>query len=320
MGANTKIQWCDFTFNPWWGCQRVSPGCEHCYAETFAKRVGQKVWGPTSDRRLFGDKHWAEPLKWAATARKDGTRPRVFCASMADVFEDRRDLDDQRVRLWALIEATPELDWLLLTKRPENHKMVPLTWRDGSARPGNLWLGTTCEGGDEKLTDTRVRHLLSAPWPSIRFISAEPLLGRGYLDRALLVCAHWKGEDGRKQAPWEPEDFTKVWWEPQALRGIGQKTVDWVIVGGESGPGARPFDIRWAREIVAQCKAAKIPVFVKQLGSAPLIEMGVQELPLHRTRFWRDGLAQRMVYDLNDHKGGDINEFPEALRVREFPR
>lgn len=95
----------------------------------------------------------------------------------------------------------------------------------------------------------------------------------------------------------------------------------WVwIIFRHRVPGARPFDIRWAREIVAQCKAAKVPVFVKQLGSAPLIEMGVQELPLHRTRFWRDGLAQRMVYDLNDRKGGDINEFPEALRVREFPR
>ena len=114
MGTETAISWCDHTFNPWWGCVRVSPACQHCYAETFSKRVGLKVWGPESDRRFFGPKHWAEPLKWNTAAVKAGVRRRVFCASMADVFEDRADLLNERLRLFQLIEDTPQLDWLLL--------------------------------------------------------------------------------------------------------------------------------------------------------------------------------------------------------------
>ncbi|HEY2512934.1 MAG TPA: DUF5131 family protein, partial [Polyangiaceae bacterium] len=118
MVANSKIQWTDHTFNPWWGCQRVSPGCEHCYAEAFAKRTGHGVWGPTAQRRFFGEAHWKEPLKWNEAAKRSGQRARVFCASMADVFEDRWELEPHRARLAGLIRVTPHLDWLLLTKRP----------------------------------------------------------------------------------------------------------------------------------------------------------------------------------------------------------
>src|SRR5215831_14997448 len=114
MAENSKIEWTDHTFNPWWGCTKVSPACEHCYAEAWAKRVGQQVWGPKSLRRTFGDKHWHEPVKWNRDAEKSDVRRRVFCASMADVFEKRKDLDAQRIRLWGLIESTPALDWLLL--------------------------------------------------------------------------------------------------------------------------------------------------------------------------------------------------------------
>lgn len=120
MGIETEIAWTDSTFNPWWGCQRVSPGCERCYAETFAKRVGLQVWGPKQERRFFGEKHWREPLRWNEQAAKAGARRRVFCASMADVFEERLDLAAARARLFGLIRLTPSLDWLLLTKRPEN--------------------------------------------------------------------------------------------------------------------------------------------------------------------------------------------------------
>lgn len=119
MAKNSRIEWTTHTFNPWWGCVKVSPACKHCYAESWAKRVGSNVWGIKAERRFFGDKHWSEPVKWNAAAAASGMRARVFCASMADVFEDRRDLDVHRIRLWKLIEATPRLDWLLLTKRPE---------------------------------------------------------------------------------------------------------------------------------------------------------------------------------------------------------
>jgi len=126
MAKNSSIEWTHHTFNPWWGCTKVSPACDHCYAETWAKRVGQAVWGKESPRRFFSDKHWTEPIRWNADAVADGERRRVFCASMADVFESRAELNPWRIRLWELIEATPMLDWLLLTKRPQNiGKMVP---------------------------------------------------------------------------------------------------------------------------------------------------------------------------------------------------
>jgi len=119
VGTSTAIGWTDHTFNPWWGCERVSPGCQHCYAETFAKRTGNAVWGKAAPRRFFGPKHWAEPVKWNAAAAARGVPELVFCASMADVFEPRDDLNAERARLFELIEQTPFLIWQLLTKRPE---------------------------------------------------------------------------------------------------------------------------------------------------------------------------------------------------------
>ena len=133
MGKLSKIQWCHHTFNPWWGCVNISPACDHCYAEAWAKRCGKQVWGKEAPRRFFGDRHWNEPLKWDRAAEKAGERHRVFCASMADVFEDRRDLDEPRARLYGLIEQTPNLDWMLLTKRPQVvGKLVPYgdAWPD----------------------------------------------------------------------------------------------------------------------------------------------------------------------------------------------
>src|SRR5687767_4989547 len=122
MGQKSKIEWTDSTFNPWWGCVEVSPACDHCYARTFAKRTGHSVWGKDAPRRIFGDTHWSEPLKWNRKAEAFGVRHKVFCASMADVMESGIHLDGQRERLWALIEASPWLDWLLLTKRPQNFR------------------------------------------------------------------------------------------------------------------------------------------------------------------------------------------------------
>ena len=142
MAKNSRIEWTTHTFNPWWGCVKLSPACKHCYAESWARRVGKSVWGTKAPRRFFGDKHWSEPLKWNNEAAHAGIRARVFCASMADVFEDRDELDVWRERLWRLIAETPALDWLLLTKRPDLvSKKTP--W--GKNWPSNIWLGTTVE-------------------------------------------------------------------------------------------------------------------------------------------------------------------------------
>lgn len=223
MGQRSAIEWTDHTFNPWWGCTKVSPACDHCYAETFSKRVGHSIWGHNAPRRFFGDKHWAEPLKWNAAAEKTGKRAKVFCASMADVFEDRRDLDMERARLWALIVATPWLTWQLLTKRPGAvRKLIPQTWL--SDWPEHVWLGVTVESDDYKW---RVREAATVQ-PRTLFISYEPALG------------------------------------PLTLRDC--PIIDWVIAGGESGPGFRKADPQWFRDVRDVCQSARIAFFFKQWG------------------------------------------------------
>jgi protein gp37 len=230
MAQNSSIEWTDHTFNPWWGCSKVSPACLHCYAETWAKRVGQRVWGPRSPRRFFGDKHWAEPLRWDAEARVSGIRRRVFCASMADVFESRIELADEREKLWTLIEATSDLDWLLLTKRPQNiFRLVP--W--GEVWPDNVWVGTTVE--NQRWAEIRLPQLLAIP-AKRRFLSCEPLLGP-------LDLVNWISK--------RPENLYPI---------------DWVIAGGESGAKARVMLPGWARDLRDQCRDAQIPFHFKQWG------------------------------------------------------
>lgn len=171
MAKNSRIEWTTHTFNPWWGCVKMSPACKHCYAESWAKRVGQNIWGKRAARRFFGEKHWLEPKKWNAVSVETGVRARVFCASMADVFEDREDLDVWRDKLWSLIEETPALDWLLLTKRPD---LVSRFTRWGNDWPANVWIGTTVE--NQAWAARRLPELAAIP-AAVRFISAEPLLG-----------------------------------------------------------------------------------------------------------------------------------------------
>jgi protein gp37 len=287
MGASTAIEWTDHTFNPWWGCTRVSPGCQHCYAETFSKRVGLTVWGPTAGRRFFGDKHWAEPLKWERAAAKEGRRHRVFCASMADVFEDRADLIPHRARLFDLINRTDWLDWQILTKRPEHvMRLVPEHWHSYGFPP-QVWIGATAE--DQERADQRIPVLLGMP-ARIRFVSCEPLLGP--------VTFRW--------AAWQPISAVAPTNHIDGLRRL-----DWIIVGGESGPGARPFDIAWAHAIVNQCREAGVPCFVKQLGARPFFG-GTDCGDLNRN-FGARGIS------LRDRKGGDWNEWDDQLRVRQFP-
>src|SRR5204862_4360809 len=143
VAENTAIEWTDATFNPWWGCVRVSPACAHCYADQLARRYGHRgLWAAGGRRRFLSDDHWRKPVLWSREAAAAGSRRKVFCASMADVFEDHADLERWRVRLWELIEATPWLHWQLLTKRPENAlRLAP--WSD--EWPENVWLGTSIE-------------------------------------------------------------------------------------------------------------------------------------------------------------------------------
>lgn len=221
MGSFSSIEWTTHTFNPWWGCTKVSDGCKHCYAETLAKRYNHKVWGPTAERRLMSDNYWRNPLIWNKQAEKENIRFRVFCASMADVFEERAPLD-QRERLWDIIKQTPFLDWQILTKRPERIiDALPSDWGDGY---DNVWLGTSIE--DSRVIH-RISHLIKVP-ATIHFLSIEPLIG-----------------------PIHPLPLTNI---------------QWVIVGGESGPGARPMEREWVIDIRNQCQSARVPFFFKQWG------------------------------------------------------
>lgn len=221
MGENSKIEWTDHSFNIAWGCERVSPACDHCYAEAWAKRAGLAVWGPDAPRRVMSAEHWKAPLKWNAAAQKAGKVARVFCSSMADVFEDHPTLAEQRDRLWPIVAATPWLQWLLLTKRPENvRRMVPPAWL--ASWPANVLPGFTAE--NQEWFDRR--HAAASMTPSPCFVSYEPALG--------------------------PIDFGAMF------------MIAWLIVGGESGGGARPMMLSWVRSARDQATAAGVPFFLKQ--------------------------------------------------------
>ena len=221
MGFNSKIEWTTHTFNPWWGCTKVSDGCKFCYAELLSNRYGHDVWGVGRNRRRLSDKHWQEPLRWNAQAEAAGVRYRVFCASMADVFEEEAPAGEVE-KLWRTIRETPQLDWQLLTKRPERiAKNLPDDWRHGYS---NVWLGTSVE--DERVLD-RISHLTRVT-AIVHFLSLEPLLG--------------------------------------PLPNLPLENVQWVIVGGESGPRARPVDEEWILDVQRQCRAARVPFFFKQWG------------------------------------------------------
>ncbi|WP_304305890.1 phage Gp37/Gp68 family protein [Pseudacidovorax intermedius] len=239
MAENTAIEWADHTFNPWTGCTKVSDGCDLCYAEGWSKRAGAKVgkWGPGMPRVRTTPANWRQPLKWNAQAAAEGRRFRVFCASLADVFDN--EVDPQwRFDLFALIDATPHLDWLLLTKRIGN-VVDMLPGRYFGRLPHNVWLGATiCH---QKEADRDIPKLLSVP-AAKRFLSMEPLLGPVSFE-------------GLFANPGNPADGTNV-----------LEALDWIIVGGESGPGARPMHPDWARSLRDQCAAAGAAFLFKQWG------------------------------------------------------
>lgn len=197
MAENSRIEWTDHTFNPVIGCQKVSPGCDHCYAEAMAKRYGWTEWGPHGERKRTSAANWRKPHAWNRAAIASGDRVRVFCASLADVFDNQW---DRQVRsdLFDLIAATPGLDWLLLTKRPQNIvRMFPTGWW------GNVWLGTTCE--DQERYNERWPLLAQQQNVPVRFISYEPALGpllpRHIIAPDWIICGGESGPHGRRMEP-----------------------------------------------------------------------------------------------------------------------
>lgn len=226
MAEKTGITWTDSTFNPWIGCTKVGPGCDNCYAEALMDKRWHKVtWGSGHARQRTSAANWRQPLLWEkeheAFALMHGRRRRVFCASLADVFDNEAP-PQWRGELWALVKATPHLDWLLLTKRVGNVRgMAP-----AEGLPPNVWLGATMVNDEEYHRD---RHKLAAVEASVRFISVEPMVGPIYAGPSI-------------------RDF------------------DWVIVGGESGHGARPIKREWIEGLRRECEAEGVAFFFKQWG------------------------------------------------------
>lgn len=314
MSAISSIEWTDRTWNPVRGCSVISPGCVNCYAMKFAHRFSgdgkpyagltkQTKAGPQWNGRVqLVHAALVEPLSWRKPAR-------VFVNSMSDLFHDAIP-DSFILAVFVTMAKAHRHTFQVLTKRPARMVALISQWqRDGvTLREGcgyvlpNVWLGVSCE--DQQRADERIPLLLQTP-AVVRFISAEPLLG--------------------------PIAFKRAWWPTDR-----PARLDWVIVGGESGPGARDCHVRWVRAIVEQCQRAAVPVFVKQLGSR-VIDRNDAGFLGEEPRAWPDTIDQedRIEYDLDgtrdgyqgapvrihlkNRKGGDQSEWPEDLRVREFP-
>lgn len=308
MAENSKIEWTDHTFNPWIGCQKIAPGCKHCYAEALTKRYGRDF----HQRTVTSEGYWKQPLKWNRDAEKAGERRRVFCASLADAFEDWRrpmvdakgqqllaspvltgvnaawplTMDHVRERLGGLIRECPYLDWLLLTKRIENASRMMEAM--GIAGLPNVWLGTSISTQAD--ADRNIPELLKCRnLCPVLFVSAEPLLEA--VDLSRIVLRH----DGQPSTALSKQFGD--WIDPLSGVFSDSARIDWLIIGGESGPGARPFNPSWAKDLVNQCRYAGVKCFVKQIGSNVIDFSG----------------------RLKDPKGGSPEEWPADLRVREFP-
>jgi protein gp37 len=360
VAEDSKIEWTTHTFNPWRGCTKVSEGCRSCYAETLSHRnpgtLG--VWGPNGTRVVAAEAQWKLPHRWNALAAAAGERHRVFCASLADVFEDwagpmsapdgrilvrpyldaenrpenwqpeypevlRTDpqgwkpvtMNDVRDRLFTLIWNTPNLDWLLLTKRPD--RMAEWMARPGSQVKGlggvlrplhNLWLGVSVE--NQAAADERIPQLLRTP-AAVRFLSCEPLLGPVDLSK-------WLGEWCECGSGPHPND-TKCQ-DCGDRTGLHCPHIGWVIAGGESGPGARPMHPEWARSIRDQCQAAEVPFFFKQWGAFlpfPIRDWAKDEqVWLGDVNVYRHGAtAKRYEPELQRKLDGKIwGEFPGEVK------
>lgn len=222
MGDETGISWTDHTFNPWWGCTAIAPGCDNCYAAALDKRTGGDYWNPSVAPRRTNAQNWRKPVKWNEQAEIENRRHRVFCGSMMDWCDNKapRGIHEH---LWQLISNTPMLDWQLLTKRATRiEECLPTDWYIGY---DNVWLGVTAE--DVKHGLPRIEHLKDSP-AKIKFVSAEPLL----------------------------EDLT----------GINLEGIDWLIIGGESGPNCRPMKKQWVENLIHAADEYDVSVWFKQWG------------------------------------------------------
>lgn len=266
------IEWTDETWNPMTGCTKVSSGCAHCYAEAIAPRTFKGR--PFTDVRFHPERLF-KPLSWRKPRR-------CFVNSMSDLFHE--DLTDAQItRVIDIIEQAPCHTFQVLTKRAERMCEFFQQWRDaeGLTAPPNLWLGVSVE--NQRMANKRLPLLLQTP-AAVRFISAEPLLG--------------------------PLDISP-WLYSGYVENPHDDHLDWVIVGGESGPGARPCSLEHVRRIVNDCRGASVPVFVKQLGRHPVAD---DTLPPPGPR--QDHLT---ICEMRDPKGGNPDEWPEDLRLRLFP-
>ncbi len=298
MSAKSKIEWTDTSWNPVRGCTKISPGCKNCYAETFAERwrgVPGHPYEQGFGLRLVPEK-LDEPLGWKKPRR-------IFVNSMSDLFQAGVPFEfvDQ---VFAIMAATPQHTYQILTKRAdrmlqylkemENDEKDMHRWQGETHAElqwplPNVWLGVSVE--NQQYADERIPLLLQTP-AAKRFVSYEPALG-----------------------PIDLQNHPMFWGGPAKL--------DWVIVGGESGPGARPFHVRWAGDVVRQCKAAATACFVKQLGGSPMEHPSqIREWPPESQRRFKclDTVGPLVKMTLQDRKGGDMSEWPEDLRVREFPK
>lgn len=233
MAENSKIEWTDHTFNPWIGCTKVSPACDNCYAEAMMDtRYGRVKWGSGEDRQRTAAANWRNPLKWERDAAKSGSRPFVFCASLADVFDNEIDPAWRR-DLFNLIKATPNLIWLLLTKRVGNVNKMTNSFEGNPSLPPNAAIGATMANQEEYDRDRmKLWDVAMACQPLFTFASIEPMLGPVILD---------------KHAP------------------------DWIICGGESGRGAREMNPEWARSLRDGAARFKRAFFMKQMtGKKPI--------------------------------------------------
>ena len=288
MGAS-KIEWTDFTFNPWRGCTKITAGCDHCYAERdMSCKFHGVQWGPNAERRIKAESGWSEPLRWNRKAEREGVRRRVFCGSLMDFFERSEHEPSARAQqaaalrvrdLWA---RTPWLDWLILTKRVDGarawlHQYGPL--------PVNVCLGWTAE--DQKCLDARTPFGLQIP-AAVRFVSYEPGLGSVDFRRWLPgwnVCEQcdWIGRDDGDLAHGPAFPCPNCGSDTRAVP--MNESLDWIIAGGETGPGARPMHPEDVCSIRDQCVAAGVPFFFKSWGEwCPVMECTVSESILGRTQ------------------------------------
>ena len=338
MAEQSGISWTDATFNPWSGCTKVGPGCDNCYAEAREdKRLHRVQWGPGQPRRRTTTT-WRDPVKWnanhAAFFAQHGRRQRVFCASLADVFDNEVD-PAWRVDLFQLIADTPNLDWLILTKRIGNAaRMINEASRTvykGAGEPTwpweNVWLGATVVNQEE--ADRDIPKLLATP-ARVRFLSMEPLLGSVDLQRACTArcpnrtCFPLQGHVNERCVVDSEQGGIVVECICSRLNGL-----HWVIVGGESGANARPFHVGWARSIVKQCQAAGVPVHVKQIGAQPrgwcagMVHVEPKEREGWNCDFYeaheQGGECPGRCAAMVAPAGGDPTEWPEDLRVQQWP-